>query len=140
MAEFPDAPETVLAEHLAQLLDDTGLAVYQKVGAIPERGIRIDGGEPTSVDEYTMITPLPSIADGRAGMTYRVQFFTRRRGGIAEVRAWAAQLRAQLDHRAYVPQVLGISWSEEFSSTDFEPDTQGRAAVAATYNFRGRRP
>lgn len=135
-----DAPETILNRHLAQLLHDNDLAVYEQAGAIPERGIRIDGVMPTTLDEFTLITPLRPIPDGRADMVYRAQIYTRRHGSLLEARAWASQLRAQLDQRAYVPRVLGISWSWEFSCMDFEPDTQGRSAVAATYNFRGRRP
>lgn len=140
MADAIDAPETIHADHLAHLLHDAGLAVYEEDGPIPERGIRLDGVMPTTVDEFTMITPLRPVAEGRADMVYRTQFFTRRHGSILEARVWASQLRGLLDHRPYVPQVLGISWSWEFSSTDFEPDAQGRAAVSATYYFRGRRP
>lgn len=134
-----DAPEIILNRALAQLLHDAGLAVYKKTGAIPERGIRLDGVMPTTVDEFTLLTPLRPVPDGRADMTYRTQIFTRRLGSPLVARSWAADLRAILDQQEYQPAALGISWSWEFSAMDFDPDTQGRSAVAATYHFRGRR-
>lgn len=135
-----DAPEIILNRALAQLLHDHNLAVYKPTGAIVERGIRLDGIMPTTVNEFTLLTPLRPIPDGRADMTYRAQIFTRRLGSPLTVRSWAADLRALLDQQAYRPNVLGISWSWEFSATDFDPDSQGRSATAATYHFRGRRP
>lgn len=134
-----DAPEIVLNRALAQLLHDNGLAVYAAT-SIPERGIRLDGVMPTTVDEFTLLTPLRPVPDGRADIIYRTQVYTRRKGSLLTARTWAADLRALLDQKAYVPAVLGISWAFEFSALDFEPDTQGRAAVATTYHFRGRRP
>lgn len=133
-----DAPEIVLNRAIAQLLHDNNLAVYAPTGAIPARGIRLDGVMPT-IDEFTLLTPLRPIPDGRADMTYRTQFYTRRKGSPLVVRQWASDLRALLHGKEYLPNVLGISWSEEFSVLDFAPDTQGRPAVAATYTFRGRR-
>lgn len=135
-----DAPEIILNRALAQLLHDHNLAVYKSTGAIVERGIRLDGIMPTTVSEFTLLTPLRPIPDGRADMTYRAQIFTRRKGSPNDVRTWAAELRALLDQKEYRPNVLGISWSWEFSGTDFDPDSQGRSATAATYHFRGRRP
>ncbi|MBC6496108.1 hypothetical protein [Microbacterium sp. 4-7] len=135
-----DAPEIILNRALAQLLQDHNLAVYKPSGAIVERGIRLDGIMPTTVNEFTLLTPLRPIADGRADMTYRAQIFTRRLGSPLAVRSWAADLRALLDQQEYTPAVLGISWAWEFSATDFDPDSQGRSATAATYHFRGRRP
>lgn len=135
-----DAPEIVLNRALALLLHERSLAVYKPEGAIPERGIRLDGVMPTTVDEFTLLTPLRPIPEGRADMVYRTQVFTRRKGSVLLARAWAAGLRAVLDQTEYTPAVLGISWAWEFSGDDFEPDSQGRSAVAATYYFRGRRP
>jgi len=137
---MPDAPEIVLNRALAQLLHDNGLAVYRPTGPIPERGIRLDGVMPTTVNEFTLLTPLRPVPDGRADIVYRTQVYTRRIGSLLTARTWGADLRALLDQKAYVPAVLGISWAFEFSALDFEPDTQGRAAVACTYHFRGRRP
>lgn len=136
-----DAPEIVLNRALAQLLHDNDLALNETKpdGAIPERGIRLDGVMPTN-NEFTLLTALRPIPDGRADMTYRTQIFTRRKGSPNTVRNWAADLRAVLDQRAYLPNVLGISWAWEFSALDFDRDTQGRVATAATYHFRGRRP
>lgn len=134
-----DAPEIILNRALAQLLDDWGLAVYQTSGTIPAKGIRLDGVMPM-IDEFTLLTPLRPVPDGRADMTYRTQIYTRRKGSPLITRQWAADLRARLDQTEYTPNVLGISWATEFSALDFDPDTQGRSAVALTYNFRGRRP
>ena len=134
-----DAPEIILNRAIAQLLDDAELAVYATSGAIPVRGIRLDGVMPV-IDEFTLLTPLRPVPEGRANLIYRTQIYTRRKASPLVTRQWAADLRALLDHAEYTPQVLGISWAWEESALDFEPDTQGRSAVAATYFFRGRRP
>ncbi len=134
-----DAPEIILNRALARLLHDNDLAVYKPTGAIPERGIRLDGVMPTTVDEFTLLTQLRPVPDGRADMTYRTQIYTRRVGSPLVARSWAATLRGVLDQVEYTPWVLGISWAFEFSAVDFDPDTQGRSAVACTYYFRGRR-
>lgn len=136
---MPDAPEIVLNRTLAQFLNDHNLAVYSPT-SVPEKGIRLDGVMPTSVTEFTLLTALRPIPDGRADMTYRTQVYTVRKGSPNVTRQWAADLRAVLDQQAYPLQVLGISWVWEESAIDFDPDTQGRAAVACTYYFRGRRP
>lgn len=135
-----DAPEVVLNRALAQILHDAELAIYVPDGPIVERGIRLDGVMPTTVNEFTLLTPLPPVADGRADVVYRSQIFTRRIGSPNTARSWAASLRAVLDQKAYTPRVLGISWAWEFSALDFDRDTQGRVDTAATYYFRGRRP
>lgn len=135
-----DAPEIILNRALAQLLHDADLAVYAATGAVPERGIRLDGVMPTALKEFTLLTPLRPIPDGRAGMTYRSQIYTARVGSPNTIRNWAAELRTLLDQQEYRPNVLGISWAWEFSALDFDRDTQGRVATAATYYFRGRRP
>lgn len=134
-----DAPEIILNRALAQLLHDHGLAIYQPIGAAPERGIRLDGVMPTLLKEFTLLTPLRPIPDGQADMTYRTQIYTTRLGSPLTIRSWAAELRDILDQKEYTPNVLGISWSSEFSAIDFDRDTQGRVATAATYTFRGRR-
>lgn len=137
---MPDAPEIILNRALAQLLHDHGLAVYQPTGTLPERGVRIDGVMPTGLKEFTLLTPLRPVPDGRANMLYRSQIYTARLGSPNTIRSWAADLRAVLDQTEYTPNVLGISWAFEFSAIDFDRDTQGRVATAATYHFRGRRP
>lgn len=134
-----DAPEIILNRALAIILQSEGLAVYAPTGPIPEKGIRLDGVMPTTVDEFTLLTPLRPSPDGRADMIYRTQIYTRRKGSPLTARTWAAGLRALLDQTEYTPSVLGISWAWEFSSLDFDPDAQGRSAVACTYHFRGRR-
>jgi len=136
---MPDAPEIILNRALAQLLHTAGLAVHQPSGALPDKGIRLDGVMPT-IPQFTLLTALRPIPDGRADMTYRTQIYTRRTGSPNVTRQWAADLRALLDQKEYTPQVLGISWAWEFSALDFDPDTQGRSGVACTYYFRGRRP
>ncbi|MFF3029147.1 hypothetical protein [Microbacterium sp. NPDC057944] len=134
-----DAPEIILNRSLAQLLHDADLAVYQPAGTIPPRGIRLDGVMPV-IDEFTLLTPLRPIPDGRADIIYRSQVFTQRKGSPNTIRTWMADLRALLDQTEYTPNVLGISWAWEFSAFDFDRDTQGRVSAAATYHFRGRRP
>jgi len=95
---------------------------------------------PTTVNEFTLLTPLTPIPDGRADIIYRTQVYTRRVGSPLTIRSWAAELRALWDQKEYTPNVLGISWAFEFSALDFDRDSQGRVATAATYHFRGRRP
>ncbi|WP_100811786.1 hypothetical protein [Microbacterium sp. BR1] len=133
-----DAPELILRRTLASMLDAADLAVYQPTGTIPERGIRLDGVFPTSTSEFTVLTSLPTVRDGRADALYRVQVYTRRTGSPNVTEKWAVDLAALLDHKEYTPQVLGISWAEETSRLPFDPDAQGRPAVACTYQFRGR--
>lgn len=135
-----DAPELILRRTLAAMLHTAGLAVYQQTGTLPEKGVRLDGIMPTSVNEFTLLTSLPTVRSGRTDALYRVQFYTRRVGATTVTENWANDLADRLDHKEYFPNVLGISWTEEVSRLPFDPDTQGRAAVAATYTFRGRRP
>lgn len=137
-----EAPEIQLNRAIAQLLHDNGLAVLQpdSTQALAERGIRLSGAMPTTVNEFTLLTPLRPSPDGRANLIYRTQIYTRRIGAVTVARQWAADLREVLDQTEYTPPVLGISWAWEFSAVDFEPDTQKRSAVACTYYFRGRRP
>lgn len=135
-----DAPELVLNRAIAQLLNAWALAVYIPNALVGEKGVRLDGVMPTTVEEFTLLTPLRPIPDGRADMIYRTQIFTRRTGSALTVRSWAADLRSRLDQKEYVPNVLGIGFAWEFSATDFDPDSSGRSAIAATYHFRGRRP
>lgn len=142
-----DAPEKILRRTLAQLLDDWDLATYAPTGALPENGVKVTRPMPTTVNGFTMLTSPPPTADGgRADVLYRVQFYTRRANTGDKldspdlVEAWASALFARLDQKEYLPQVLGISWAWEYSRLYFDPDTQGRAAVACNYAFRGRRP
>src|SRR4051794_29968610 len=116
-----DNPALILNEALAQLLHDNSLAVNSLTvaGTIQERGIRIDGIMPTSVSEFTLITPLMPLADGRADMTYRAQFYTLRKGSPLDAMKWANDLRDVLDQKPYLPAALGISWAWEFSATAF---------------------
>lgn len=136
-----DAPEVILNRAIAQLLHDNGLALNETKpdGTIPERGIRKDGIMPTN-NEFTLLSALRPIPDGRADMTYRTQIFTRRKGSPNDIRTWMSDLRAVLDQKEYTPAVLGISWAWESSGLDFDRDSQGRVSAAATYHFRGRRP
>lgn len=138
---MPDAPERVLRRTLATVLHTAGLAVYAPTGTIPEKGIRLDGVLPTSINECTVLSSPPTVADGGpANVLYRVQFFTRRTGSLTPVEEWANDLKLLLDQTEYTPPILGISWAWETSRTYFEQDTQARSAVACSYAFRGRRP
>lgn len=135
-----DAPELVLRRALAVLLNSWTLAVYTSPTAtLAAKGVKTDGVMPTSLDEFTMLSSPPSTADGRANMLYRVQFYTRRIGSPLLVEKWANDLRDRLDQKEYLPNILGISWSSEYSRLYFDADTQDRVAVAVNYAFRGRR-
>lgn len=134
---MPDAPELILRRALAQLLDEWDLATYAPAGQLPERGVKIKQPMPTTVKEFTLLSSPPTTADGRADVIYRVQFFTYRLGDVEQ---WATDLWSRLDQHEYLPQVLGIAWAWEASRLYFDPDTQGRSAVACNYAFRGRRP
>jgi hypothetical protein len=134
-----DAPELVLRRSLATLLNTWTLAVYAPTGALPARGVKLDGVMPTTVDDFTMLSSPPTTFEGRANALYRVQFYTRRKGTPLTVEQWANDLNGHLDHKEYRPAVLGISWAAETSRLYFDPDSQGRSAVAVNYTFRGRR-
>lgn len=134
-----DAPELTLRRALATLLHANALAVYAPTGALPPRGVKLDGEFPT-VDEFTALASPPTTPDGFSdNVVYRVQFYTRRKGSPIVVENWASDLEQLLNRKEYTPNILGISWAWEMSRTYFEKDTQGRVAVAATYGFRGRR-
>lgn len=133
-----DAPELILRRTLAQMLDDAALAVYAPTGPIPDRGIRLDGIMPT-IDNFTMLTSLSSVDEGRANRIHRVQLFTRRKGGRNLVEQWGSDARDLLHEKEYTPNVLGISWAWLFSSEIFDPDSAGRSSIASTFYFRGRR-
>lgn len=137
------APETILAEALAAALVAAEVGVYRPDGpayTTLERGIIVDGVMPDSHSNLTVITPLTSTADGRANMLYRAQILTRLNGTMGDLRTLAYSIEELFDHREYTPAVLGISWSEIYSTLFFDPDTQGRVMVAQNFWFRGRRP
>jgi hypothetical protein len=134
-----DAPELLLRRALATLLHENSLAVYAPTGALPARGVKLDGEFPT-IDEFTTIASPPTTPDGFSDdVVYRAQFYTRRLGSPIVVENWAGDLETLLNRKEYTPNILGISWAWEMSRAYFEKDTQGRVAVAVTYGFRGRR-
>lgn len=133
-----DAPELVLRRALAAILHTNSLAVYAPTGALPAKGVKLDGVMPT-IDEFTLLSSPPTTFEGRANALYRVQFYTRRLGSPLLVEKWADDLHKLLDGKEYLPNILGISWAQELNRLYFDADTQGRVAVAATYTFRGRR-
>lgn len=134
-----DAPELILRRALAVCLDEWGLATYEPTGAVPELGVKLDGEFPTSVEAFTLLSSPATTFSGRADALYRVQFYTRRPGSLLVVEQWATHLANQLNMTEYRPNVNGIAWAEEASRLYFDPDTQGRSAVACTYAFTGRR-
>jgi len=137
-----NAPEMQLREALAQLLADWDLATWitDPVAVLPERSVKVDGDMPTSIDEFTYLgSPPTTSAGGRANALYRVQFYTRRLGGLGVVEEWAHDLSTHLNEKEYLPNILGISWAWETSRTYFDADTQRRSAVSVVYAFRGRR-
>ena len=141
------APETLLAENIAGIIAGALLGTYRPEGSYgrTEHGIFIDQETPVLLDRYTMISPLNTTSEGRAGRLYRVQLAHRltRAGDMPAVDVARAHLHAvaQLfDHRSYTPSILGISWAEEYSRTVFDPDTQDRVTATQSIWFRGRRP
>lgn len=133
------APEPLLARTIAQLLAGWDLALYDPDAPLVERSTRTDGEVPTTIQECTVITALPTVFDGRADALYRVQVFTRRTGNLPVVQEWAHALHTRLHNTEYTPNILGIAFASETSRLYFDPDTQKRSAVAVTYAFRGRR-
>lgn len=138
MADVPE-PELELRIAVAQLLHEWELAVYQATGALPEGGINLDGTLLPKPDSYTVLTSPKTIYQGRADAMYRVQIFHREVGTRNDVEAWSGKLFRRLDHREYLPNILGIGLAEETSRAYFDPDTQMRSSVASTYAFHGRR-
>ncbi|GAB2519444.1 hypothetical protein [Paramicrobacterium agarici] len=133
-------PEKQLRVALARILDDNALGVYRETGVYPtgEAAIFTTGYISTEHDDQTTLTSPPTTRDGRADALYRVQFFTRRKGNADTVETWAHDLSQVLDHKEYSPNILGISWAEEYSRLYVDADTQGRVSVAVNYSFRGR--
>lgn len=136
---LPDAPELILRREVAGLLNDWELAAYPYTGSIPARGVKLDGIMPTTVDEFTLLTSSTTTYEGRANADYRIQFYTRRKGSPLLLEQWASELNRRLNLSEYTPRILGISLARETSRLPFDPDSQGRSAVACTYVFRGRR-
>ena len=136
-----DAPELVLREALAALLHTWGLGTYTGPTApLVEGGVKVDGDRPTTVDKFVMLTSPPTVRDGgRVNRIHRVQFYRREKAARSTLEQWADGLALHLDHKEYLPNVLGISWAWETTRMFFDPDTQKRSAVAVTYAFRGRR-
>jgi hypothetical protein len=137
---LPDAPELILRREVAGLLNGWELAVYSPGSTVPvPRMIRLDGVMPTMVDDFTLMTSLTTTYEGRANANYRIQFHTRRKGSPLVLEQWASELNRRLHMAEYTPTILGISLARETSRLPFDPDSQGRSAVACTYTFRGRR-
>ncbi|WP_437582730.1 hypothetical protein ACSAGD_10720 [Paramicrobacterium sp. CJ85] len=133
-------PEKQLRVALAHILNDHGLGVYSTNGIYSptDPGVFTDGKHPTLLDDFTSLSSSPSVREGRANKLFRVQFYTRRKGDTEDVEQWAHDLAQVLDHKEYFPNILGISWAEEFSRLYFDEDTQDRVAVSVNYSFRGR--
>jgi hypothetical protein len=140
------APETQLAENIAGIIGGALLGTYRPEGAYgrDEHGIFIDQTTPVLIDRYTLITPLATTSEGRAGRLFRVQLAHRLTAAddipaIDVARAHAEAVAGLFDHRPTTPAILGISWAEEYSRTVFDPDTQDRVTVTQSIWFRGRR-
>ncbi|QPZ39700.1 hypothetical protein [Paramicrobacterium chengjingii] len=132
-------PEKQLRVALAHVLNDNRLGVYKDSGVYQtdEAAIFTTGYTPV-FDEFTSLISPPTTRDGRADALFRVQFFTQRKGNADTVEQWAHELSKVLDHKEYFPNILGISWTEEYSRLYFDADTQGRVSVTVNYSFRGR--
>ncbi len=140
------APETLLAVEIARILHAADLGVYRDQGAYQatEHGILIDQESPTTLERYTLVTPLTTLSEGRADMVYRVQLAHRvtrddEHPAIDVARGHVHAVARVFDHAERTPAILGISWAEEYSSTVFDPDTQDRVTATQSFLFRGRR-
>lgn len=140
------APETLLAVEIARLLVLADLGTYREHGAYQptEHGIFIDQETPTTLNRYTLLTPLTTLSEGRADRIFRVQLahrFTRIDDQPATdvARAHLHAVARVFDHAEHTPAILGISWAEEYSRTVFDPDTQDRVTATQNFQFRGRR-
>lgn len=141
------SPETLLAENIAGIIAGAHLGVYRPEGKYDpdEHGILVDRKTPLAQEQYTLITPLATTSEGRTGRLYRVQLAHRLTGTVELSASDAARAHLQavaslFDHREYTPDILGISWAEEYSRIVFDPDTQDRVTAAQSILFRGRRP
>ncbi|TQL46672.1 hypothetical protein FB562_2196 [Homoserinimonas aerilata] len=137
----PLSPELLFRRGLAQFLHDKGHGVYKPVGSYTatERGIYTSGPTLPAADNCIVLTSLPSIADGRADLTHRVQVFGRVKGNNIAAENLEQAIFADLDHTENTPPSFYISWTHRFSLLHFEADSNGCSAFAATYYFRGRR-
>lgn len=136
--ELPKSPEIRLCEAIAAILHTNQLGTYKP--ALPytpaEHGILIDRSWPTTLNNCTIITPYEPVLDGRSNVIYRVQLLTRLRD--QSVRDWAFSTAGLFHHTEYTPNILGISWCEEYSRAYFDADTQQRTTVSQNFSFRGR--
>lgn len=141
MTDAP-SPELILKRALAQYLHDHGAGVYRPDGSgyLPgERAIRTDGVLPATNDNCIALRSFHPAAEGRANMIWRVQALTRVKGSLIQAGNAAAVVSALIDQRENVPPGLHISFAWSFSRLEIDPDSNGRAAVAETFYFRGRR-
>lgn len=134
------APESKLARQLVGMLAAANLGIARPTGTyLPsEHGLLIDQEMPATLPNCTTVIPLRPIREGRANVLYRAQIATRMQGALSVVRDRAALITGLLDHKEYTPPILGISWAEEYSRAEFEPDTNGRALITQNFQFRGR--
>lgn len=139
----PISPELVLKRALAQYLADADAGVYRPVAGdnyLPtERGIYTSGPMLPTLDNCIVLTSFQPIAQGRADMIWRVQALTRVKGNNVAAGNAAALVSSLIDQKENVPPGLHIAWAWSFSRLDITPDSNGRAAVAETFYFRGRR-
>lgn len=139
----PDSPELLLKRALAQYFEDNGAGVYRPAvgdNYLPtERGIFTSGPILPTLDNCIVLTSFQPIAEGRADMIWRIQALTRVKGSIVAAGNAAALVSSLIDQKENVPPGLHISWAWSFSRLDITADSNGRAAVAETFYFRGRR-
>jgi len=139
----PTSRGLLLRRAIAADLAAAGIGVYRPDGpnyVNPERGIRTDGPNlPTTFDNCIVLTSLPTISDGRADIIDRVQIYGRVKGNSIAAENLEHAIWDRYDQKPYLFPAFGNSWTWRFSMLQFEPDTQGRSAFAATYYFRNRR-
>lgn len=138
----PTSRLLILRRALAQDLHEQGIGIYKPAGdyLATERGIYTNGPAlPTTGDDCIVLTSLPSIPDGRADITHRIQIFGRVAGNAIAAENLEQLVWERYDHTENLPAGFNISWTHRFSMLMFEADSSGRSAFAATYHLRGRR-
>jgi hypothetical protein len=138
----PDAYPIIFRRVLAQYLADQGAGVYSTSNyASTDRGIYTNGPTlPTTLDNCIVLSWLSPIADGRAGMLYRVQVISRIKGSSIAAENFAALISGTLDQKQNVPPGMNVAWCELFSSLSLSADSSGRCATIQTFHMTGRRP
>lgn len=142
MDEYPIA----LVKGFAQWLHDQQLAVYKTTGTYSENdtktlpGVVINGQIP-QFDHCLVLTVKQPVPDGRADIWTPIQIFYRIKGTSTISSKHMSKIFDALNGRENL-QLNGVPISivQYRNGVEFELDANGRASIANTYYFRGRRP